>query len=233
MRKLMSLFIAAILVPFLPSCVDNNSGLEREILVGRAWVRDLDRQSFEGFYLSPDHRVLLLNNLNQTGDQWSFRQEKLILWQHPNANPQPHEYGFDFELDEMKLTLRPDDGNDKVLYTDSRTSVALENIAWTPYYVFNPSAIPLPDLTAMHLKFDPATRQFRLFSGKNLFAGHYQLVRPTGISFEDMPDPDGNAAFPDYFIDLLDSADTFLIVRETLFLYHGTKLLAAWHTTYY
>lgn len=219
----------------LSSC-QSHSSLEQEMLTGRQWIRELNNKSYDGFYLSADRRLLLINAPARIGDQWLFKHDKLMMWEHTELNPSPREYGYYFELDEQKLILRPDDGANKRFYVDNRLSVPLENIRWVPSYIYNPDNVTIPILKNIYLRFEKENNQLKGFGGVSYFAGKYEIQAPIGINVTDLPEPEANPpadAFQPYFLDLLYSSNTYLVVRESLFLYRGTRLLAAFDAAYY
>ncbi len=227
--------LAAVTVALL-FCSCRSSLMDQDYLTGRQWLRELDNKSFTGFYLASDRRLLLIDDFSETGDQWAFKQDKLMLWKHTARNPEPREYGFYYELDGRKLMLRPDDGGDKLYFHDDRSAGALDVAGWAACYVYNPDNLPAPVPGSIRMRFDGAAGQLKGSIGDKFFFGKYQLQPPVGIGITELPEVGADTEedrFLCHFLELLESADTFLMVRETLILYRGTHVLAAFHASYY
>ncbi len=222
----------AITAVFLTGCRSND--LDRELIVGRQWTRNLDNGSFTGFYLTPDQRVLLINDSAFTGEQWRFKQDKLILWKYAEATHSSIEYGYYFELNDQTLVLRPDDGGDKMLFYDNRISIPVDVPEWVAAYLDIPKEIDAPGVQKVRLRFNADSGRVDILINDKKICADYKITPPVRIEFSNLPAPDTVPLtdFQSGVLDLLDSANTLILCRETLILYRGSKMLAAFNAKY-
>ena len=105
-----------------------------------------------------------------------------------------------------------------------------------PVYLKNPHGSKPPEDEEVYIKFNEKTGTVSGFAGVNTFSGPYRVSGPTGIKVGPLATTRMYGPAMDYetmFLSVLNRADTILIIREMLFLYEGTEIVAALQAMYY
>lgn len=213
-------------IPILP--VEKSGKVDWNDVRGRAWVRFTPDGGYDGFYLSPDFKLVLINVPDMYGIKWMINGRMLSFAMQVPGEQDPRIVLYTTEFADGKLLLSYEGSEKPMEYYLAELSDPFDNSQWEIDYLAG-SVNTIPEGERVYIQFDPVSGRLAGFSGVNRFSGAFKRIGGStiemgAIAATRMAGP--GLAFEQEFLSAVQKTDRVLALGETLRLYSDGRLMA-------
>lgn len=197
-------------------------------LVGRAWVRIFKDGNFDGFYLSPDRTLLMINVYKEYGLKWMINGKMMVLAMQVYGEEQPETVLYKLTMKRGKLYLTYEGAKKPIEYSQALLRNPFDNTQWEVEYIIGGTARKASD-QKIFVQFDGATGQVNGYGGVNKFRGTFKRIGAVGVEFGQFARTRMAGPGLDYeneFMDSIVRSNAVLAIGNHMWLYDHGQLSA-------
>lgn len=187
------------------------------LLAGKVWLRPIGH-SFEGFYLFPDQKMLLVNIYSMTGKRWFVDGQKLTFYTNTERYPRPEPNTWRLSFKNQQICLTPEKTTREttpLCYSGSEPGYF--SGVWQMDYAANRE--PKKSM-AIIVEIPKVGQNLRIKTADQNIRAEFKCFGSVGVAIQI------DQEFDDFlFFDFFHQTNHFIVARNRLFFYSDTDLL--------